>query len=478
MIRIGILSETLEVEPLRNCAILLAAGEGTRMKVPGAKVLLPVLGKPMISWVISAVAGAGVEDCCLVVGRHREDVAACVGDKAAYVEQKERRGTGHAVMQAMDYLEGYRGAHCLVMAGDSPLISAETVRGAYEQHLQEENAVTIITAMVADPYGYGRIVRDFSGGVLRIVEEKSANANERRICEINSSAYWFEVDALLEALPLIQPNPEKNEYYLTDVVEILLQKERRAGAFQAADENEILGANTQRQLLVLQQVAQQKILEHHMDNGVLIASIDGLTVGPDVTIGAGTVLRKGCTLLGSTAIGGGCTVGPDALIENSHIGEGVTVNASQIYESCIGNGTRVGPFAHIRPNCEVAEDVKIGNFVELKNSTVGSKSSIAHLTYVGDADIGGRVNLGCGVVTVNYDGQNKFRTTVRDGAFVGCNVNLIAPVEVGEDAYVAAGSTVVNPVPARALAIARARQVNMEEWVTKRNESIKSEKKK
>lgn len=455
---------------LKNCAILLAAGEGTRMRMPGAKVLLPVLGKPMISWVLSAVTAAGVEDCCLIVGRHRDDVQAVVGEQATYVEQKERLGTGHAVLQAVDFLERHRGGHCLVMAGDSPLVSVETVGSAYLQHLEENNAVTVITARVRDPKGYGRIVRDLTGGVLRIVEEKSADVNERRIDEINSSAYWFEVEALLEALPLIRPNPEKGEYYLTDVVEIMLRNNRRAGAFQAADETEILGANTQRQLLVLQQVAQQRILERLMDSGVLITSTDGLTVGPDVTVGPGTVLHKGCRLLGSTAVGAGCVIGPDSVIENSQIGDNTTVNSSQIYSSRVGDGVRVGPFAHIRPGCDIAARAKIGNFVELKNSTVGENTSVAHLTYVGDADIGSKVNLGCGVVTVNYDGKKKHRTTVRDGAFVGCNVNLVAPVEVGENAYVAAGSTVTENVPAEALSIARARQVNKEDWVSKRNE--------
>ncbi|NLT57939.1 MAG: bifunctional UDP-N-acetylglucosamine diphosphorylase/glucosamine-1-phosphate N-acetyltransferase GlmU [Clostridiales bacterium] len=453
---------------MNHCAVVLAAGEGTRMQMPGAKVLLPVLGKPMIDWVIGAVLEAGVDDCCLIVGKDLEQVRARVGDGVCYALQLERKGTGHAVRQAEDFLRAHSGGHCLVLAGDSPLISGGTIRRAGRMHLEEGNAVTVISAVVGEPFGYGRIVRDVSGGLLRIVEEKDADPNQRRICEINSSAYWFEVDALLEALPEIGAGNEKGEYYLTDAVEILLRAGRRAGAYVAQDADEILGANTQRQLLTLQQVALGKVLDRHLENGVMISSVDGLTIGPDVVIGPGTVLHQGCRLLGSTRIGAGCVIGPGSVIEDSEIGDGVTVNASQVYRSRVGDKTRVGPFAHIRPDCVVGEEVKIGNFVELKNSTIGKKTSIAHLTYVGDADIGSGVNLGCGVVTVNYDGRAKYRTTVRDRAFVGCNVNLVAPVEVGEGAYVAAGSTITSPVPADALAIARARQENKEDWVKKR----------
>ncbi len=450
---------------MNNCAIVLAAGEGTRMKTPTAKVLLPVLGKTMAEWVLSAVHASGVDDCCLIVGKDWQQVQQRVGDAAEYALQLERKGTGHAVMQATDFLERHAGGHCIVLAGDCPLLSSETIKMAFVQHEREQNAVTVISARVCDPYGYGRVVRDDKGGLLRIVEEKDATKAQRDINEINSSAYWFEVNALLSALPQLDNRNAKGEYYLTDVIEILLRAGHSAGAFEAGDSDEILGANTQRQLLTLQKVAQAKILDRHMDSGVMITGEDGLVIGPDVVIGAGTVVHAGSRLTGQTRIGADCVIGPAAVVEDSLLGDAVEVTSSQIEKSVIGAQTRIGPYAHIRPDCVIAEKVKIGNFVEVKNSTVGAATSIAHLTYVGDADVGARCNFGCGVVTTNYDGKRKYRTTVGDDVFIGCNVNLVAPVRLEDGAYIAAGSTITDNVPKAALAIARARQVIKDNWV-------------
>ncbi|MBQ3077132.1 MAG: bifunctional UDP-N-acetylglucosamine diphosphorylase/glucosamine-1-phosphate N-acetyltransferase GlmU [Clostridia bacterium] len=450
---------------MNNCTIVLAAGEGTRMHVPTAKVLLPVLGKPMVSWVLTAARAAGVEDCCLIVGRSGDEVRKKVGDKVSYAVQSERLGTGHAVMQATAFLEAHRGAHCLVLAGDCPLLSAETISEAFRCHLQEGNAVTVISARVKDPFGYGRIVRDVTGGLLRIVEEKDADADERRIDEINSSAYWFETDALLEALPRIQNDNAKGEYYLTDAIELLLRAGRRAGVSVAKDADEILGANTQRQLLALQRIAQEKILDRHMENGVMFSGEDGVLVGPDVTIGPGTVIHPGSRLLGDTHLGQNCVIGPDAILEDSRVGDGAQIRSSTIEQSVVGDLARIGPYTHIRPNSVIGERCKLGNFVEVKNSVIGAGTSIAHLTYVGDADVGCRCNFGCGVVTTNYDGVKKYRTTVGDDVFIGCNVNLVAPVTVEDGAYIAAGSTITHNVPKSSLAIARARQVIKDNWV-------------
>ena len=450
---------------MKKCAIVLAAGEGTRMKVATAKVLLPVLGKPMVQWVLSAARGAGVEDCCLIVGKDWQQVEQCVGGEAEYALQMERKGTGHAVMQADDFLRRHAGGHCVVLAGDCPLLSQKTLEEAFVLHEREHNAVTVISARLSDPYGYGRVIRDGQGGLLRIVEEKDANEEQRRVQEINSSAYWFEVNALLEALPLLDNRNAKGEYYLTDAIEILLRGGRRAGVFEALDSDEILGANTQKQLLTLQKVAQAKVLERHLDNGVMITSDDGLVIGPDVVIGRGTVIHAGSRLTGDTRVGEDCLLGPAAVVEDSLLGDGVTVVSSQIEKSVVGAHTRIGPYAHIRPDCVIAEKVKIGNFVEVKNSTVGASTSIAHLTYVGDADVGARCNFGCGVVTTNYNGKRKYRTTVGDNVFIGCNVNLVAPVCLEDGAYIAAGSTITDNVPKSALAIARARQVIKDNWV-------------
>ena len=450
---------------MENCAIVLAAGDGTRMKVPTAKVLLPVLGKTMVEWVLSAAKKAGIADCCLIIGRNHEDVRRQVGDEVEYAMQTERLGTGHAVMQATGFLERHRGAHCLVLAGDCPLISSETMKAAYQQHVDEQNAVTVISAHLENPFGYGRIVRDEQGGLSHIVAEKDATEEERAINEINSSAYWFEVDALLDALPRIKNDNVKGEYYLTDVVELALQHGRRAGAFAAKDSVEILGANTLQQLLSLQRAAQERIFEQHMKNGVMLTSTDGVLIGPDCSIGAGTVIHAGTRLTGRSYIGEECVLGPAAVVEDSVLGDGTTVVSSQIERSVVGTGVRIGPYAHIRPDCLIAEKVKIGNFVEIKNSKLGAGTSVAHLTYIGDADVGEGCNFGCGVVTTNYDGRQKYRTTVGDKVFIGCNVNLVAPVTLEDNAYIAAGSTITDNVPKDAFAIARARQVIKDNWV-------------
>ncbi len=450
-----------------DCAVVLAAGDGKRMRIAGSKVMLPVLGKPMVEWVLTAAKQAGVLDCCLITGKCADDVRALVGERAVCVTQEERLGTGHAVMQAAGFLQKHAGGSCLVLAGDCPLISAETIAGAYAQHIAEECAATVISAVVDDPTGYGRIICDMHGGLLKIVEDKDAGEAERRIHEINSSAYWFDVDALLAALPKITNSNATGEYYLTDVIEVMQNAERRAGVYTSHSSEEILGANTQQQLLRLQKVAGAATLDRWMSEGVMVTDDSGVAIGPDVVIEPGTIIHRGVRLLGNTFIGACAEIGPDCLIVDSRIGPGCRINASQIYQSELGKKVRLGPYSHVRPNCKLADGVKIGNFVEIKNSTIGEKTSSAHLTYIGDSDIGARCNLGCGVVTVNYDGKNKYRTTVKDDAFVGCNVNLVAPVTIGEKAYLAAGSTITDDVPDTSLAIARARQTTKENWKPK-----------
>ena len=400
-----------------DCAVVLAAGDGKRMRIAGSKVMLPVLGKPMVEWVLTAAMKAGITDACLITGKCADDVRALVGERARFVTQEERLGTGHAVMQATQFLTEHIGGSCLVLAGDCPLISAETIAGAYTQHIAEGCAATVISAVVEDPTGYGRIVCDMHGGLLKIVEDKDAGEAERRIHEINSSAYWFDVNALLAALPHITNKNSRGEYYLTDVIEVMLDSELRAGVFTAKNSEEILGANTQQQLLRLQKVAGAATLDHWMSEGVMITDDAGVAIGPDVIIEPGAILHKGVRLLGKTFIGEEAEIGPDCLIVDSRVGAGSRVNASQIYQSELGKKVRLGPYSHVRPNCKLADGVKIGNFVEIKNSNIGEKTSSAHLTYIGDSDIGARCNIGCGVVTVNYDGKNKYRTTVKDDAF-------------------------------------------------------------
>ncbi len=449
-----------------DIAVILAAGDGTRMKVPTSKVMLKVMDKPMINWVLDAATKAGIAESVVIVGRSGEDVTKLLGDEATCVTQAERLGTAHAVMQAVPKLEERSLGSCLVLAGDCPLITAKTLTAAYDTHKAGGCAATVITAEVEQPTGYGRIIRD-GGKIKRIVEEKDTDDAEKRINEINSSAYWFETKALLEALPNVKNDNAKGEYYLTDVIELMLKSGLEVGAHKVESSYEILGANTQQQLLALQKIAMEKTLDAHMSSGVMVSDDTGVAIGPDVVIEPGAIIHKGVRLVGNTFIGAGAEIGPDCLVQNGVIGANTRLNQSQVYDSEIGEGARVGPYVHIRPGCRLADGVKIGNFVELKNSTVGEKTSAAHLTYIGDSDIGAKCNIGCGVVTVNYDGSKKHRTVVEDGVFVGCNVNLVAPITIGEGAYLAAGSTVTEQVPKRALAIARARQTNKENWKPK-----------
>lgn len=450
---------------MKKCAIVLAAGEGTRMKVATAKVLLPVLGKPMVQWVLSAARGAGVEDCCLIVGKDWQQVEQCVGGEAEYALQMERKGTGHAVMQADDFLRRHAGGHCVVLAGDCPLLSQKTLEEAFALHEREHNAVTVISARLSDPYGYGRVIRDLGRAACFALWRKRMQTRSSAGCRkstprptgLRSMRCSKPCPCLTTATPrgsITSPTPLK-----------FCCGEAPGRVFEAIDSDEILGANTQKQLLTLQKVAQAKVLERHLDNGVMITSDDGLVIGPDVVIGRGTVIHAGSRLTGDTRVGEDCLLGPAAVVEDSLLGDGVTVVSSQIEKSVVGAHTRIGPYAHIRPDCVIAEKVKIGNFVEVKNSTVGASTSIAHLTYVGDADVGARCNFGCGVVTTNYDGKRKHRTTVGDNVFIGCNVNLVAPVCLEDGAYIAAGSTITDNVPKSALAIARARQVIKDNWV-------------
>lgn len=450
------------------CGVILAAGEGKRFRSQKPKVLQEVLFKPLAQWVCDCAQEAGVNELCMVVGHLQEQVRAYFGDRCQYAVQEEQKGTGHAVAQAKEFLEAHRDGCVLVMYGDAPLLTPQTVRGALEKLESTDSGCVVISARVADPTGYGRIVRS-DQGVTAIVEEKDANDAVRKIDEINSGTYWFRTRALLSCLDRFTADNRQGEYYLTQAVELLLADGDRVESYPAADPEEILGANNRMQQLELNQVANARILKKHMDNGVSFAGIDGVLIGPDVEIGSDTVILPGTILRGRTVIGRDCTIGPNSMVADSQIGDGVTLNATQVLKSSVGNGTTIGPFSQLRPNSHVGERVKIGNFVEVKNSEIGERTSVAHLTYVGDADVGSRVNFGCGTVTVNYDGKSKYRTIIGDNVFVGCNSNLVAPVLVEDGSYIAAGSTITDNVPADALAIARARQVNKEGWAKKKS---------
>ena len=437
-----------------NCAVILAGGQGKRMKSELPKPMFEVLGEPMLEWVMSACEKADVKDMCIVKGYNAEVIEDYVGSRCATVLQSQRMGTGHAVMMAVDWLKERLDGNVLILCGDAPFIDSDTITASLEQHIKQDNAVTIITSEAEDPKGYGRILRG-ANGVTGIVEEKDATADQKAIREINSGAYWFKTERLLEALNEIKPNNSQGEYYLTDSVYILINHGFRADAYSSPNPSVVMGANDRKGLLKLNDTARAAVIDRLMENGVEFLCTDGVTIGRNVVIGAGTKILQGTIIKGDTVIGENCVIGPNCLIEDCAVGNGVTLNSVQAYQSRIDDGAKIGPFVHIRPNSHIMAKVKIGDFVEVKNSTVGERTSVSHLTYIGDSDVGSNVNFGCGVVTVNYDGENKHRITIDDNAFIGCNTNLISPVKVGKSAYTAAGTTVTKDVPDGALAIER-----------------------
>ena len=407
-------------------SVILAAGMGTRMKSKMPKVLHKVCGKPLSKWVIDASEAAGADKVCAVVGHKAETVKEVLGDVCEFALQAEQKGTGHAVMQAIDVIKNSKG-EVVILNGDTPLITAETINKAIEYHKNNGNQATVITAILDDATGYGRIVRDNDGSVFKIVEQKDASKEEKKINEVNSGMYVFDAQSLVYALDKITPNNAQGEYYLTDTLEILLSAGKKIGGYAISDNDEIRGINDRVQLNEAEKIMQKRINEYHMRNGVTMRNP-----------------------------------------ESVYIEDGVDVLSSVILESEVDEGTHVGPFAYIRPNCHVGKEVKVGDFVELKNSNIDDGTKISHLTYIGDSDVGKRVNFGCGTVTCNYDGKKKYRTTIGDDCFVGCNTNFVSPINVGDGVYIAAGSTITEDIPENSLSIARARQVNKEGWKDKR----------
>ncbi len=446
------------------CAVILAAGEGKRMRSNKSKVLLEVQLKPMLGWVTDAIRKADIDNLCVVTGHRREQVEAYLAGSCETVVQTERKGTGHAVMMARSFLERHSGGHVLICCGDAPFLDSDTISSAFKQHSENNASATVISAVLDDPTGYGRLIRGARGELEAIVEHKEANTEQLAIHEINSGAYWFEIDALLQVLDSIKASSITGEYYLPDAVKLLIGAGKTVGAFIAQSDDVVLGANDPSQLFELNRLAREKILSHHISNGVAMPCTDGIVISSDVVIGENVTILPGTILKGNTVIHDGCRIGPTSYIEDSEICESCVISLSQIRESKILERTDIGPFSDVRPGSEIGPDVHVGNYVEIKNSSVSSGTQIAHHTYIGDSDIGSNVNFGCGCVTANYDGVRKNRCVVEDNAFIGSNVNLIAPVCVGSGAYVAAGSTITEDVPSDALSIARDKQTNKPGW--------------
>ena len=450
-----------------NKAIILAGGQGKRMKADMPKPLFKVLGEPMLEWVISACTDAEIGKICVVKGFKGEMIDEYLGDRCQTVLQAERLGTGHAVMQAVPFLEEDPEDNTLVLCGDAPFIDAKTISESLVLHKQNGNAVTVITAELADPFGYGRVIRS-GNGISGIVEQKDATDEQKAIQEVNSGCYWFRTADLMELLKGLTNNNAQNEYYLTDTVGIAVSGGKKAGAYKSANPDIIRGANDRKDLLELNTYARMAVIRKHLANGVGFVCTDGVIIERSVEIGAGTEILPGTILKGCTTIGADCTIGPNAVIENCTLCDNVTFNSSQASGSVIESGVDVGPFVHIRPGSRIRSGAKIGDFVEIKNSDIGERTAIAHLAYVGDTDIGKKSNIGAGTVTVNFDGVAKSRCTIGDYSFVGSNTSLIAPVKLGKGVYTAAGTTVTRNIPDYALAIDRGELVIKEGYTLRK----------
>lgn len=449
-------------------AVILAAGKGTRMKSNLPKVLHEVGGKPMLRHVTTAAQAAGAVRLVVVVGFGGEQVATIMGgDGLEYVTQAQQLGTGHAVMQTQTVLKEVRGT-ILLLCGDTPLLQTATLQSLWRAHQESGAAATVLTAKPADPQGYGRILRNAAGNVCGIVEQKDATPEQIRINEINTGIYCFEAEPLFAALDGLTCNNAQQEYYLTDVLAILAQSGQKVGAVTVDDFEETLGINSRGQLAEAEAILRRRKLSELMESGVTVMDPASTFVDSDVVIGRDTVIYPFTWIEGTTVIGEDCRIGPNTRIADSVIGNGVTLHFVYGHECIVEDAATVGPYVHLRPAAKLAVGVKVGNFVEIKNSQVGRGSKVPHLSYIGDTDMGSGVNIGCGAITVNYDGQKKHRTTIGDDAFIGCNTNLVAPVSVGDGAYTAAGSTITKDVPSRALGVGRARQTNIAGWVDKK----------
>ena len=458
------MSEPSSSQASRVAALILAAGKSTRMKSNRPKALHALLGQPLLRWAVDAAQGAGASRTILVVGHQADLVREAMGPDLEYVLQAEQKGTGHAVLMAESLLRDWDGP-LLVLPGDAPLLSDSLLEALLAHHTHSGAAATLLTAVLDDAGAYGRIVRDDeTGRVQAIVEARDASPEQLQIREISTSVYAFDPAALFDALSQITPQNAQDEYYLTDAVALLAASGRIVEALVSPDADVVRGVNTRPELVELRALMQARIHHAHGLAGVTI--LDPLTTHIDaaVKIGPDTTIHPFTLLSGITDIGEDCEIGPGARISDSRLGNGVSVRDSHVTASEVGDECRIGPFANLRPGSVLGQKVKIGDFVELKNAVLGDGVSAGHLSYLGDAEIGPRTNIGAGTITCNYDGVDKHRTIIGADAFVGTHSTLVAPVTLGEGAWTAAGSAITENVPAGALGIGRARQVNKEGW--------------
>jgi len=451
-------------------AVILAAGKGTRMKSGVVKVLHPVAGRRMVAWPISAARAAGASPVVLVVGHQADEVRDELQDQPDlnYALQLEQLGTGHAVACAREALAGYSG-QVLILCGDTPLLRSETLADLVAFHRSRSAVITVLTATMANPFGYGRVVRSSDGRVQRIVEQKDASREELAVCEINSGIYCMEADFLFANIDSISSENAQNEFYLTDLVALAHDKGKICLAMTIDDADEIMGVNDRIQLADAARILRRRINRELMISGVSLVDPEHTYIDQGVSIGADTVIQPNSYITGGTVIGSNCVIECGAVISDCRIGSNCRIKTGSVLENAeLGEHVAVGPMAHLRPGTLLKDHVKIGNFVETKKAVMGEGSKASHLTYLGDAEIGRDVNIGCGTITCNYDGVNKHRTVIGDGVFVGSDVQLVAPVTVGRNSLVAAGTTVTVDVPPDSLAISRVPQVNKEGWRLKK----------
>ncbi|MCK5732525.1 MAG: bifunctional UDP-N-acetylglucosamine diphosphorylase/glucosamine-1-phosphate N-acetyltransferase GlmU [Tenericutes bacterium] len=450
---------------MKSYAIVLAAGKGTRMKTDLPKCAYPLLKKPMIAYIVENLKNTElIDETIVVVGHKKEIIHNILNNSVSYAVQEEQLGTGHAVKMAKDLVKDKDG-NTAILPGDMPLIDEFVLKAAIDLHQKANHDLTIVTTFVEEPFGYGRIIRNGDNIIDRIVEEHEASASEKEINEINTGIYIIKNDILFDTLDKVKNDNSKGEYYLTDIVGILKLEKVLIGTYILKTAYKAMGVNDLYALSIAEAKLRHDINMRLMKSGVAMINPETITIGHNVVIESSAIIYPNTYITGNSVIKKGAAIGPNTEIHHSYIGENVICKHSLIFDSTIQEGSKVGPFAHIRDGANVGPKNRIGNFVEIKKTSTGYNTKASHIAYIGDAEIGNNVNFGCGAITVNYDGTNKYKTIIGDNVFVGCNANLIAPIEIHDDSFIAAGSTVNKNVPKGSLAIARAYQVNKENYM-------------
>jgi bifunctional UDP-N-acetylglucosamine pyrophosphorylase/glucosamine-1-phosphate N-acetyltransferase len=442
--------------------IVMAAGKGSRMKSLDesvSKVAYPLLGRPLIKYVLKAIEPLQCARIVTIVGFGGETAKSLVQDQCEIAWQRELKGTGHAIMQVAPLLENEVGM-TLIVSGDTPLLQSETLISLIKRHQDEANDLTILSAVLDNPFGYGRIIRDGDGHVKAVIEQVDANKEQAQVSEINAGVYVFDNQKLFQELKRLKPINKQGEYYLTDLIAIFNELGYRVGAQIVTDFTETLGINDRNQLAEAAKLMRGRINNRLMKSGVTIEDPDNTYIGPEVVIGQDTVIKPGCYIMGATQIGTANQIGPDTSIENTTIGHRNKIIKSYITDCSIKDDNAIGPFTHLRGHAEILNHTRVGNFVEVKASTIHDGAKAAHLSYLGDTDVDEKANIGCGTITANYDGKNKWKTKIGKRVFVGSGTTIIAPLTIGDDAFIASGSTLNHDVPSNDMAIARAQQEN------------------